>query len=179
MPMPLTRPVRTLTAVAIAAAAALGMTACGSTTIKTDEVEATIVKQFAAQGVKVTEVSCESGVEAKVDAPINCTALNPSETKLILEGKVTSVKDDKGSFQVKAVRGIAKGPVIATQARTILERKVGQKARSLTCPDEVPIPTKPTVTCELTARDGSRVDTTVTIDAESNLSIEVADTVKK
>lgn len=164
---------------AVAAIATLGLTACGEKTIKTDEVEDTISKQFQAQGVKLTEVDCEDGVKAEVDAKIACTALNPAETKLILEGKVTAIKDDKGSFQVKAVRGVAKGPVIAAQARAILEKEVGQKARSLTCPAEVPIPTTPSVTCELTAQDGTKADTTVTVDAESRINVQVADTPKQ
>ena len=179
MPSTRTRPVPTLMAVAAAAVATLGLTACGTSTIKTDEVESTIAKQFETQGVKLTDVECEDGVKAEVDAPIDCTALNPSKTKLILEGKVTAVKDDKGSFQVKAVRGEARGPVIATQALAILEEKVGEKARGLTCPAVVPIPTKPTVTCELTTQDGVKADATVTIDAESNLNIKVADTPKE
>lgn len=158
---------------AIASVLALGLTACGETTIKTNEVEDTIAKQFQAQGVKLTEVECKDGVKAEVDAKISCTALNPSETKLILEGKVTAIKDDKGSFQVKAVRGVAKGPIIAAQALKILEADVGQKARGLECPAEVPIPTTPTVRCELTTQDGAKAGTTVKIDAESNLNIKV------
>lgn len=166
---------RPLTTAAVTVAlASVGLTACGETTIKTDEVEDTIAKQFQAQGVRLTDVDCKDGVKAEVDAKISCTALNPSETKLILEGKVTAIKDDKGSFQVKAVRGIAKGPTIAAQALSILEKESGQNARGLTCPAEVPIPTTPSVACELTTQDGAKREATVTIDAESNLNIKVA-----
>lgn len=178
MTSPRIRPASTAAAV-LAVVSVLGLGACGADTIKTDEVESTISRQFAAQGVKLTEVTCEDGVEAEVDAPIACTALNPSKTKLVLEGKVTSVDGDKGSFQIKAVRGVARGPVIASQAQRILENEVGEKARGMTCPEEVPIPTKPTVTCELTTMDGTKLDAAVSVDAESRLNVKVADTPKQ
>jgi hypothetical protein len=171
------RPASTALAAAVAVGA-FGLVGCGEKTIKTDEVESTIVTQFAAQGVKLTEVKCDDGVKAEVDAKISCTALNPSQTTLNLEGKVTKVDGDKGSFQVKAVSGVAKGSVVAAQAQALLEKQVGQKAKGLTCPTEVPIPTKPTVTCELTTQDDTKFDTTVTIDANSKIDVEVADKAK-
>lgn len=175
MQMRLHRTVPTLLAVA---AAGLGLAACGESTVETDQVEDTITKQFAAQGIKLTEVQCEDGVEAKVDAPISCTGLNPSETKLQLEGKVTAIEDDKASFQVKAVSGIAKGPTVAAQALALLERQVGEKAKGLTCPEEIPLPTKPSVTCELTTQDDKKFDATLKIDEQSQIDVEVADTPK-
>ncbi len=179
MPTPRPRPSRVLGPVSASVLAGLVLTACGTATIKTDEVESTIAQQFAAKGVRLTDVSCEDGVKAEAGAPLRCTALNPAGTKLVLEGRVTKVKGDRGSFQVKAVRGVAKGPVIADQARALLERKVGQKARGMTCPASVPIPTTPSVTCELTTQDGKRYDVTVTIDAQSTLDAQVADTPKR
>ncbi|MDO9407686.1 DUF4333 domain-containing protein [Patulibacter sp.] len=172
------RPARALTGLSIAVAAGLGLSACGTSTIKTDQVESTIVKQFAAQGVKLTDVDCEDGVKAEVDARINCTALNPTETKLVLEGKVTKIDGDKGSFQVKAVRGIAKGTVVAEQAKMIYDAQVGETARAFTCPAEVPLPTTPSVTCKLTAEDGKTSDAKVTVDAQNQLRVEVADASK-
>ena len=175
MPSRTLRPLPTLLAVA---AAGLGLTACGESTIASDEVEDTITKQFASRGVPLTDVSCDGEVEAKVDAPISCTGLNPSETTLKLEGKVTAVDDGKATFRVVAVSGVAKGPTVAAQALALLERKVGEKAKGLTCPDEVPLPTKPSVTCELTTQDGKRFDATLKIDAQSRIEVEVADTPK-
>lgn len=177
--MPTCRPRPAPTLVAVVALSALGLTACGESRIETSEVEGTISKQFQAQGVALTEVDCKDGVKAEAGARISCTALNPSQTKLILEGKVTAIKDEKGSFQVKAVRGIAKGPVIANQALSVYEKESGEDAGTLTCPAEVPIPTTPSVTCALTAEDGERRDAAVTIDARSTLTIEVADGAKE
>jgi hypothetical protein len=175
MPTRASRPASSLLTAGAVAVGALGLAACGQSTIKTGEVEDTIAQQFEAQGVKLHDVSCEGDVEAEVGAPLNCTALNPSETKLILEGKVTAIKDDKGSFQVKAVRGIAKGSVIETQALTIVKRRV-KDAKSLSCPSEVPIPTTPTVTCGLERANGKTYDARLQIDAQSNLQAAVSPT---
>lgn len=175
MPM---RPTRSLPVVLVVASA-LGLAACGESTIESDEVESTITQQFQAQGIRLTQVSCEDGVEAKVNAPISCTGLNPSETTLKLEGKVTAIKDDKASFQVKAVSGVAKGPTVAAQALALLEQQVGEKAKGLTCPEEIPLPTTPSVTCELTTQDDERFDATLKIDGNSRIDVEVADTPKR
>ena len=168
------RPASTLTGASIALVAALGLSACGTSTIDNAQVESTIVKQFQAQGIALKDVSCEDGIDAEVGAPVSCTGLNPVDTKLFLEGKVTKVDGDKGSFQVKAVRGVAKGPVVAAQAKRILEAEVGQTARAFTCPAEVELPTKPSVTCEVTLQDGMRRDAKLTVDAQNKLQVEVA-----
>lgn len=167
------RPTRTLAAAT--ALAALSLTACGTKTIDTGEVETTIAKQYGAQGAKVTQVSCKGGVEAKVGTAIDCTALNSAKTTLVIEGKVTAMKGDKGSFQVKTVSAIGSGPVIAARALKSLEAQVGQKARSLVCPARVPIPTTPTVTCELTTLDAMKYDVKLTLDAKADIHLEVAD----
>jgi hypothetical protein len=180
MPLVLPRSVPTAAAPAVVVLA-LALTGCGGgaeevATLRTDELEATIVRQFAAQGVPLTDVSCKDGVEARVGAPIACTARNPSRTTLVLEGTVTGLKGvERGSVRVKAVRGVAQGPVVAAQALRVLEGKVGRRARGLTCPAEVPIPTAPTVTCELTTSTGERYDTAVALDAQSRLRVRVAD----
>ncbi len=151
---------------------------CGEKTLKTDELKDTIASQFKAQGIPLHDISCPDDLEAKTGTAIRCTALNPANTKLVLEGNVTAVKDEKARFSVKAVSGIARGTVIAKQAQTLLEEKVGEKARGMTCPAEVPLPTKPTVTCELTTLDGKRYDATVTVSADARINVQVAQTPK-
>lgn len=174
MPLRRARPVTTLLGVG---AAGLGLAACGSS-VSTEQVEDTITKQFAAQNIALTDVTCEDGVEAEVGSPISCTGLNPSRTTLKLEGKVTAIEGDKASFQVKAVSGVAKGPTVAAQALALLEKEVGAKAEGLTCPEEIPLPTKPSVTCELTTQDGKRFDATLKIDTRSQIDIQVANAPK-
>jgi hypothetical protein len=175
MPTPASRSAPTVLALGGAAVAMLGLSACGKSTIKTGEVEKTIASQFAAQGVQLHDVSCKGDVKAEVGAPLSCTALNPSETKLILEGKVTAIKDDKGSFQVKAVRGIAKGSAVEGQALAIVKKRV-KDARELSCPAEVPIPTTPTITCGLTRGSGKVYDAKIQIDDRSQMKAEISTT---
>lgn len=173
MPSRVHRPATSLLAAGAALVAAFGLSACGTATIRTGEVESTIAEQFKAQGVELHDVSCEGDVKAEVGAPLSCTGLNEFQTKLILEGKVTAIKDDKGSFQVEAVRGIAKGSVIETQALAIVKRQV-RDARSLECPAEVRIPTTAPVICGLTRAAGKVYDTRITIDKGSRLTAQVA-----
>ena len=161
----------------VASAAGLGLLPAGAGaagTLNTSEVESTIRRQFADQGVRLRRVSCRS-VRAQVGARISCTALNPSDTKLVLRGKVTSLSGDSAGFSVKAVYGFAKGSVIAKQVRTLLERRAGERARRVTCPQRVRIPTTRTVTCALTTRQGQVFDVRVRIDAKSRISARVAD----
>jgi hypothetical protein len=166
--------VRHAAAVLAVLAAAAGLAACGDKTLKTGELKDTIAAQFKAQGIPLHDISCPDGIKAKTGEAIHCTALNPAQTKLVLDGKVLSVKDGKANFRVRAVRGVARGTVIASQARAMLEQRVGQKAKGMTCPREVSIPTKPSITCELQTLDGKRYDTTVTIDAQSRINVQVA-----
>ncbi|MEV4420297.1 hypothetical protein AB0L40_10025 [Patulibacter sp. NPDC049589] len=186
MPRRSIRPALRRSAVAAAAAAAgilsSGLPATGATrgpslragTLKTSQIERLIVDQFAAQGVRLHRVSCASGVQAAVGARISCTALNPADTKLIIRGKVTSVSGGTARIKVKAVRGIAKGTVIARQVRSLLEKQVGQRSAGVTCPKHVPIPTTPSVTCVLRTTQGPRYSVTVRIDAKSRITAKVA-----
>lgn len=176
MQAPPSPPSRRLLTVVAVCLGALALGACGEKMLDTGQVESTISRQFAAQGTKVHDVSCQGGIKAKVGAKVSCTALNPAETKLILAGRVTSVHGGRGRFRVRAVRGIAKGSVVAAQARRLIEAKVGQKAAAFTCPSEVPIPTRPSVRCILTAKDGTRFAATVTAGAGSRMSVKVAKT---
>ena len=164
-------------AVPIVVAAVL-LAGCGDKTLKSDELKDTIATQFKAQGAPLHDISCPDDIKAQTGAEIHCTALNATDTKLVLEGKVASVTDDKARFNVKAVSGTAKGTVIAAQARQLLEQKVGQKAKGMTCPAEVPLPTKPSVTCELQTLDGKRYDATVTVSVDAQINVEVAQTPK-
>jgi hypothetical protein len=163
-----------MTRVALLLVVAALLAGCGEKTLKSSELKDTIASQFKSQGAPLHDISCPDDIKAKTGAAIRCTALNPSDTKLVLEGKVTSVTNDKAHVKVKAVSGVAKGTVIAAQAQALLEQQVGQKARGMTCPREVKIPTKPTVTCELTLRDGKRYDTAVTIGADASVHVEVS-----
>lgn len=154
--------------------ALVGLAACGQKTVNTDQAEATIASEFKQQGIPLTKVSCPGDIEAKVGTRVSCTALNPAETELKLEGKVTEVNGDKARFQVKAVSGTAKGTVIAAEARQLIEQKVGEKAEAFTCPAKVPIPTRPSVTCALTVPGGRVFDAKVTVSKDSNVSVQVA-----
>lgn len=163
---------RSCTAVAFVATAALALTACGTETLDTKKVESTIVAQFKAQDIPLTEMSCKT-VDPKVGSPVRCTALNPAKTKLFIEGKVTSRDGDTAHFDVKAVRGEARGTVIAAQARAILEEQVGEKAKDFTCPAAIAIPTKKPARCTITVGSGERYGVNVEVDGNSKVSAEV------
>jgi hypothetical protein len=154
----------------------VALAGCGGGTVNTEELQATIDRQFRDQGIALHELSCKDGVQAEKGAKVSCTALNPSDTELVIEGRVTAVRDGKATFAAKAVRGVAKGDVVAAQTRELLERRVGQKAAGMTCPERVPIPTTPTVRCVLTTTQGPRYEATVRIDAQNRLNVELADT---
>ena len=160
-------------------AVAVAVTGCGTKTVKTAQIQDVIAKNFKALGNPLHDLSCEEGVEAKAGAPISCTGLNNKGTKLIIKGTVTSVSGNDARFDAKAVGAIAQGKAIADSALEVLEKQVGQKAKGMTCPDEVPIPTQPTVTCELTAPDGKVYDAVVTLDAKANLNVKVAPSPKQ
>lgn len=163
---------RTTATLAASAALAVALAACGSDTIATDKVESTIVAQFQRQGIPLTDTTCED-VEPKVGSPVRCTALNPAETKLVIEGKVTSRDGDKARFNVKAVRGEAKGTAIAAEARAILEAQVGEKAKDFTCPATITIPTARPARCTITVRSGKRYGVDVKVDGNNKISAEV------
>lgn len=168
------RPVPVL-AVALASVAGLGLTACGTSTIKAEQVAENLSKEYAARGVALTDVSCEVGAKAKVGEPLTCTALNPSKTKLTLKGKVTAIEDGKIKHQLfNAVSGVADGRVVAAELLRAAQAQIGTRARTLTCPDEVPIPTRTSVTCALVKSDGKTYDAKGSIDERSRFSLDVA-----
>lgn len=154
----------------------VALAGCGGGTVNTAELRTTIERQFQAQGIKLHDLACKDGVQAEKGAKVSCTALNPSDTELVIEGSVTAVRDGKATFAAKAVRGVAKGEVVAAQARQLLEQRVGQKAAGMTCPERVPIPTTPTVRCVLTTTQGPRYEATLRIDAQNRLNVELDDT---
>jgi hypothetical protein len=170
-----TRPVAVrLTVAALTAAALAG---CGgAATVNTEELRTTIREQFRGQGIVLRDIACKDGVEAKEGAAVSCTARNASDTELVIEGRVTAVRDGKATFAAKAVRGVAQGGVVAAEARRLLEQRVGQKAADMTCPDRVPIPTTPSVRCVLTTTQGPRYEATVKLDAQNRLNVQLADT---
>lgn len=166
-------------------AAVLGLAGCSASaevstkkTIDVDEMQAAIVKQYAEQQVTLTKLDCEDDVEAKTGAPITCRGVNSKGTILNIRGTVTVAGDGGGRFRVRTVSALARGSIIAAKARAELEKKFDQRARSLTCPETIPIPTTPSVTCELTALDGSKVDVELTLDDQAFIKIEVADELK-
>lgn len=146
---------------------------CGEATVDKDEIEDTVSSQFSSQGIDLSDVSCPGDVDAKVGAPIACTARNPAGTKLEIEGKVDRVDDDKAHFNVKIVGGTVEGAAVAKEMRAKLEAQVGQKADGASCPDEVKIPTRPPVTCTLEVA-GKTYDVKVAVDDKGGLSAEVA-----
>lgn len=168
------RPVPFL-ALALVGVSGLGLTACGTSTIKADQVASNLSKEYAARGVALTDVSCEKGAKAKVGEPLTCTALNPSRTKLTLRGKVTAIEDGKIKHQLfNAVSGVAEGKVVAAELLRAAQGQIGSRARSLTCPDQVPIPTRTPVTCALVKSDGRTYDAKGSVDARSRFSLDVA-----
>lgn len=156
---------------AVAAAGAAAGTAAAQTA--TDRIERSIAAQFAEQGVTLRRVRC-ADVRAEVGARISCTALNPASTELVIRGSVTAVDGDEVRFRVKAEYGYARGTVIAKEVRRILEAKVGQRARRVTCPKRVRIPTKRAVTCALTTLQGPVYSVRVTVDAKNRITARVA-----
>lgn len=158
--------------ISAAALAVVGLAACGGSTIGTSQVESNVSTKFADQGVTLRETSCED-VDAEVGAAVRCTALNPQDTKLFIEGKVTKIDGDKGSFEVVAARGEAKGTAVAADAKALLEAEVGEEAESMTCPDTVAMPTKEPVRCTLTVAGGTRYGVDVSIDGKGKISTEV------
>lgn len=159
--------------VAIGAASAV-LAGCGSSTIDTSQVEETIVAEFAKQNVPLTDTECED-VEAEVGAEVRCTADNPQDTTLFIEGRVTAIEDGRGRFQVKAVRGEAEGDAVAAQARRALEAQVGQRAEGMTCPDKVAVPTRQPARCTLTVPGGTRYGVSVAFDANGKMSAQIDD----
>jgi hypothetical protein len=164
------------TLVAVAAVAALAGCGGGAGTVNTGELRTTIREQFQDQGIVLRDIACRDGVEAEEGAAVSCSARNAADTELVIEGRVTAVRDGKATFAAKAVRGVAKGEVVAAEARRLLERRVGQKAAGMTCPDRVPLPTTPTVRCVLTTAQGPRYEATVRLDARNRLNVQLADT---
>lgn len=157
----------------LAVAGSIGLAGCGSS-IDTAEIEQTVVAQFAAQDIPLTDAHCDD-VEAEVGAPVRCTALNPQQTKLFIEGEVTAIEDGKGRFEVVATRGEAKGIAVAAEAKALLEAKVGQKADAMACPDTVAMPTTQPVRCTLTVAGGARYGVDVSIDQKGKISAVVDD----
>jgi hypothetical protein len=162
-----------LLAIGAVGAAALGLTACGDDVVKTGQMEDSISKQFAAQGLSLKSVKCDSGTKAKVGESIRCTGLNEAGTKLNITGSVTAIKDKRASYRVKVLSGVAKGSVISTQALATAKQQNG-KVTGLTCPDEIPLPTKPAVTCAATTSDGKTYDAKIAIDDQSQLRLTLA-----
>ena len=72
---------------------------------------------------------------------------------------------------------------VESQASTVIEKEVGQKPKSITCPDDLKAKVGETMKCELTAPDDSKVDVTVKVtsasDGEAKFSVEVGDEVRR
>jgi hypothetical protein len=156
------------------ALAALVVAGCGST-LDGGELAKNIDKHLASQGVTVHGASCPDDVPAKVGTNLTCTAYNRANSRLIIRGHVTSIHGSRARAHYKVVGAIARRTKVVAEARALLERKVGQRARSLTCPKVVHIPTRPSVTCRLTAMDGTMFNVAVRVDAEHGLRAKVAD----
>ena len=165
----------TIRATAAAGTVVLALAACGEEKkLEGEDAAKPIAAQSREKGVALREVSCKD-MKAEVGAALSCTALNPAGTKLVIEGSVTKVDGDRARYRYKAVGGTADGARLARQGRTLLERRVGQRAKSLTCPEKVRMPTRPSVTCTLETRDGLTFDVKLIVDADGELELEVAD----
>src|SRR4051794_6804538 len=147
---------------------------CGDATIDRSDVESGIRHRFAAHGVRLHDVTCPDHTKAEAGASLTCTARNAPGTKLIIGGLVTRVDGDQASFHFQAAHGVASGATMGRQVQALLERKVGQRARGMTCPSRIRIPTTPAVTCRLTTLDGKVYDTKVTVDDTGAVNAYVA-----
>lgn len=170
----MSHPIRLSLLISTAVVAAAGLAGCGGSTIDTSQVESTVSAKFADQGITLRETSCED-VDAEVGAAVRCTALNPQDTKLFIEGTVTKIDGDQGSFEVVAARGEAKGTAVAADAKALLEAEVGEQAEGMTCPDTVAMPTTQPVRCTLTVAGGARYGVSVSIDDKGKISTVVDD----
>ncbi|MDX8149973.1 DUF4333 domain-containing protein [Patulibacter brassicae] len=146
---------------------------CGTETVNTGEMEDTITEQFKAQGIALTDVTCEDDVKAEVGESIACQGKNPAGTVLNIEGSVKSRDGDRVRFEAKAVSGVAPGTAIASEAKARLEQQVGRKAQALTCPDRVTLPTTPSVRCKLQADERTAYGVTITVDGQGKLNAAV------
>lgn len=164
---------RPLTAAVLTASAtlAVALSACGSDTIDTDKVESTIVAQFKQQGIPLTDVTCDE-VEPKVGAPVRCTALNPSKTKLFIEGKLTSRNGDKVHVEADVVRGEANGAAFAKEIEAKVEQQAGVEIEALSCPKSFAMPTTSPVRCVATVAGGDRHEITFSVDAKGKSDLE-------
>ena len=103
MPAVLTNHTRAVTA-AVLACGALGLTACGTKTVETGDVEKEIsTKLEEQQGVKPDKVECPEDMEAKKGKKYTCTLTAEGQE---LKTEVTMTDDDgKFEFEVQAPAG--------------------------------------------------------------------------
>jgi hypothetical protein len=181
--------------IALVAASALALSACGSETsdtathgagastgtapaavaISAVQLERAIVTQFAGQGIPLHDVRCGKVAPAgasEAGIPVRCTARNPSSTKLFIEGSYTPRTARKGHLEAKVVRGVAEGAVFAEQIEAKVEEQAGVEIEDLTCPKSFELPTATPVRCIATVAGGERHEITLSVDAKGETSLE-------
>lgn len=171
--IPSRRPRSRVRAAAVLATSGLAFSACGSAALEAGKIEEAVDEQFRRQHIALTDLSCDDGVSAETGTRFRCTAKNPSGTILTIDGKVTGQDGDRALFEAKVVSGVGRGDVLARQVLEQLERKVGRRARGLTCPDEVRMPTREPLRCRLQADRTTAYGVSVTVGATGDLSVEV------
>jgi len=158
----------TLCLVLIAGAALLAgceaSVSTGGDTINSGDAEKTITKQYpsAAEGLKLTELSCDEG-DAKVDAKFTCTGENNAGVSLEFESTVTKVDEDtdKVGFDWKITKATSDGKAYGDAAATNLQGQ-GYAVASVECP-EIVIEKGQKVECEATMDDGSKQTASLTL----------------
>jgi hypothetical protein len=82
--------------------AAVGLlTACGESTVKPDGAEQSVVDVVSRKtGFHPTDVSCPSGVEAKVGGTFECHFTGPEGRPYTAKMRILEVEDERVLFQV-------------------------------------------------------------------------------
>lgn len=90
-----------LRAGALLAAVAVGLAACGKTTIRPEGAERVVVNVVSSQtGFRPNDVRCPSGVEAKVGVTFQCRFTGP-EGPYTAYMRVTEVEGERVEFAVR------------------------------------------------------------------------------
>jgi hypothetical protein len=82
---------------------AVGVSGCSGATIKPDGAAKSVVDVVSKQTkFKPTDVSCPSGVDAKVDEEFDCTFTGPEGKPYTAHMKVTKVDGDDVYFEIQS-----------------------------------------------------------------------------
>ena len=144
---------------AMLAAAACALTACGQSTIRRDKAQQEIASFVYSQtGVRISDVSCPSGVPAKAGGTYDCHFTAP-DGRYVAHVRITSVHgtDVRSNIDTEPLQNTVRAAAIARQISDFVYSHTRYRPIDVSCPQGVVAKVDGTFDCHFTGPDGAYV----------------------